>query len=236
MTRSVVAHSPHDVIAALAISPVFDQDQALFIATSATLRKTSDGGYSWRVVENGLDNKSLFTDIAISPSYSADGTIFVSSEGDGIYKSENEGLSWSKVNSGLTDLNISMLEISPDYENDQTLLAVSNNGGLFLSEDEAKTWVRVIDDKIKISALAFLPRGEQQQVLSGDMEGNIYLSERAGADWRRIDANGFGSAITAIAVSPDIAVDGTVFYRHQGTLNFQIDRWRGRHLKFQTKA
>ena len=211
VTKSVSAHSPHDVIDALALSPNFYQDQVLFVAMSASLRKSNNGGYAWQGIGNGLDNKFLFTDIAVSPSYSADGTLFVSSDGDGIYKSVNEGRSWRKVNEGLGDSNISKLKISPNYKNDKTLIAVNKQGALFLSRDGADTWKSVFNDKEKISALAYFTYRGQLRVLAGDTEGNIYLSEDAGSKWRLIDESGLAGAITAIAVSPNITVDGTLF-------------------------
>ncbi len=43
------------------------------------------------------------------------------------------------------------------------------------------------------------------------MEDNIYRSENAGSYWQCIRGRGFVGTITAIAVSPVISVDGTMF-------------------------
>ena len=53
------AHTPHDVIDALELSPTFSKDKTLFIAISDHLFKSTDGGFSWTELVNGLDHKHL---------------------------------------------------------------------------------------------------------------------------------------------------------------------------------
>ena len=55
--------------------------------------------------------------------------VFLSSKGDGIYKSTNGGSSWFKVNNGLNNLNISSLSPSFNYQCDKSVLAAGSNGG-----------------------------------------------------------------------------------------------------------
>ena len=65
----IYAHSPHDVIDAIALSPIYHKDKTVFIAMEETLRRTTDGGASWKDIVNGLNNKFPFTSIAISPNF-----------------------------------------------------------------------------------------------------------------------------------------------------------------------
>ena len=85
--ENAYAHSPHDVIDSLALSPSYDQDKTLFIVIGDKLLKSKNGGFGWRRSVNGLDNKHLLKSIAVSPSFHIDKTLFVSSDGDGIYRS-----------------------------------------------------------------------------------------------------------------------------------------------------
>ena len=89
------AHSPHDTIDALALSPAYATDHTAFIAIADHLRKSTDGGYSWKELINGMDHKHLLGSLAVSPSFEIDKTIWVSSRGDGIYRSQDGGDTWA---------------------------------------------------------------------------------------------------------------------------------------------
>jgi photosystem II stability/assembly factor-like uncharacterized protein len=207
----VHAHSPHDVIDALTLSPTYDQDKTLFIAISDHLKKSTDGGFSWKELVNGLDHKHLLSSIAISPSFQVDETLFVSSDGDGIYRSESGGTSWVKVNVGLSNLKIDSLTIYPDYVSEQIVLAAGTKGGLYRTDNGGDCWKRVMAEDIKVTAVAFFEGEKEQRVLAGDRDGNLYLSVNSGQDWQQSFRNTGSGAITVIAVSPNISVDGIVF-------------------------
>lgn len=216
-----VAHSPHDVIDVLAISPAYKKDQTVFIAISDFIRKSTDGGYSWKGVNNGLDNRSLFSDIAVSPAYGDDDTLFAATRGDGIYKSEDGGHSWLKKNQGLEDLSIELLSISPEYRDDKVILAASEQGGIFRSNNGGSLWVRAVGGPVEVTSLVFFYHAGRIQALMGDAEGNLHLSLDRGRDWLRLKDIQFDSAITTISVSPNVNDDGTVFV---GTKDSKIFR------------
>ncbi|MEN8129480.1 MAG: hypothetical protein ABFS45_04640 [Pseudomonadota bacterium] len=217
----VVAHSPHDVIDALVISPAYQKDQTVFVAISDYIRKSTDGGYSWKGVNNGLDNRFSFSDIAISPDYRDDQTLFAATRGDGIYKSEDGGHSWTKNNKGLENLSIGLLSISPEYGSDKLILAASEQGGLFWSDNGGALWVRAVGGQVKVVSLAFFNHAGKSQALMGDAQGNLYLSLNQGRDWQRLEDTQFNSVITTISVSPNVNDDGTVFV---GTKDSKIFR------------
>jgi photosystem II stability/assembly factor-like uncharacterized protein len=208
--RDLCAHSPHDPIDALEISPTYDQDEILFIAISDYVLRSTDGGHSWKALVNGLDNKHDLSSIAISPSFHTDKTLFLSSLGDGIYKSQDGGDSWTTLGKGLSDLKISLLSISPNYRSDRTVLAAGTDGGLFRSEDGGDGWHRVIDDGTKITALAFSPDLSGALVVSGDDRGRLYFSDN-GEVWQPAGQIPQAGAITVIAISPNFSSDGTFF-------------------------
>lgn len=51
--------------------------------------------------------------LAISPNYATDNTIFAGTYGGGVFKSTSGGSSWSAMNAGLGNLNISALALAP---------------------------------------------------------------------------------------------------------------------------
>ena len=209
--RDLCAHTPHDQIDAVELSPAYDQDQTLFIVILDRILKSTDGGSSWKELVNGLDKKHLLSSIAISPSYLSDKTLFLSSQGDGIYKSQDGGSSWIKVNDGLGNLNLGLLAIHPDFQSSRIVLAAGAEGGLFKTKDGGDSWYQVLDDSIKITAMAFSPDLEKDHAFIGDRRGILYVSTDGGEAWQQIfDISGAG-AITSIAISPRFASDGELF-------------------------
>lgn len=209
--RDLCAHSPHDPIDALVISPTYAQDKTLFIAISDQMLKSTDGGFGWKALVNGLDNKHLLSSIGIAPSYHADKTLFVSSAGDGVYRSQDGGDSWLAVNNGLANLNIGLLSIYPGYHSNKIVLAAGTEGGLYRTEDGGASWHQVIDDSTEVTAIAFSPDLNKSLVLAGDHRGVLYSSTDNGEVWQQTLQTSDAGAITSIAISPNFSSDGTFF-------------------------
>jgi photosystem II stability/assembly factor-like uncharacterized protein len=205
------AHSPHDVIEALDISPTYDQDSTLFIVIADHLLKSIDGGFSWKELVQGLDNKYYFSSVVISPGFEIDQTVFVSSDGDGIYKSQDGGTSWDEINWGLDDLVISMLAISPEYASDEVVLATGVKGGLYKTSDGGESWYEVIDEGIKVTAIAFSSDLSWDLIVVGDDEGQMWFSDDEGETWEKSYQIAEGGRVTAIAISEQVSKDGTIF-------------------------
>ena len=207
--KILCAHSPHDVIDVLELSPTYDRDKTLFVAMSNHLRKSTDAGYSWKELVNGIDNTYRFSSIAVSSSFHADRTLFVSSCGDGIYRSQDGGASWVKANKGLGTLHIDVLSMS-DACYDGIVLAAGVEGGLFKTADGGERWYPVINS-VKITSIAFSPDLNDRRVLAGDRTGNLYLSKDRGETWQRHFHIPDGGSITAIAICPKASSSNTFF-------------------------
>jgi len=196
------AHSPHDVIDAVELSPTFEKDNTLFIIISDHLRKSTNGGISWKELVNGLDHKNLLSSISISSAFEKDHTLFVSSDGDGIYRSINGGNSWAGVNNGLNDFHIALVVMSPVPGN-QTLLAAGSRKGLYKSENGGDSWHKVIDN-LKVSAISYLPATGGKKVLIGDFSGVLYISKDAGEKWNLLAQHPEWGAINLIDFLPAV--------------------------------
>ena len=194
------AHSPHDVIDSLELSPFYAKDNTLFVIISDHLKKSEDGGYSWKELSNGLDHKNLLTSISISPHFIDDKTLFVSSGGDGIYRSRDGGASWVKINNGIDNLRIAFLYVAPQ-KTDQIVLASGYKKGLYKSTNGGESWYKVIK-KEKITALAFFREEKGDHIIVGDSLGNLYLSTDKGESWQVIYKDPNWGAINSIAIPP----------------------------------
>ena len=213
------AHSPHDIIRAVAISPNYANDQTVFLITSTPgwwkptdLYRSVDGGVSWHSITNGLDHRREAVDIKLSPDYAADGTAFIATEGDGVYRSTDHAASWSASNTGLGALYVSHLAVSPSFATDRTLLTAGTFGGLFRSQDGGESWTSVFDAATKFASLAFASAENGKVVaFAGDSSGAVHRSEDGGRTWQREFNRPEMGAVHVIAPSPDFASDGAYF-------------------------
>lgn len=196
------AHSPHDEIYTLDISPTYAQDKTLFAVVRNNLLKSQDGGSSWKRIVRGLDNQ--FADFSSLVFSQESNSLFLSSNGTGIYKSQDNGSSWFKVNNRLDNLNIGLLSISTN----QVVFAAGASKGLYKTNNGGKDWVQVINSSSPITAIA---ASDNEYKLVGDAQGILDLSTDGGNVWRQRFQFLNSGAIRAIAISPNFSVDQTFF-------------------------
>ncbi|MDJ0633128.1 MAG: hypothetical protein QNJ34_08050 [Xenococcaceae cyanobacterium MO_188.B29] len=206
--ESALAHTPHDQIFEVDISPTYDQDQTLFIhsPTEGGLLKSEDGGKSWKIIVKGLNNKYGLSSLDISSQFPK--TLFLSSLGDGIYKSQDKGTSWSQVNQGLETLNINLVSISPDSSD--VVLAAGTKQGLYKTKNGGKSWYPIIDGDSKITAIAFFPK-QHDSIVIGDRQGILYKSNDEGESWNQVFTLPQSEPIRTIVISPNFPSDKTFF-------------------------
>lgn len=226
------AHQPHDVIEAVAISPNFVNDGVVFATlsapnNSAPLRST-DGGLSFNRIVRGLDNRSLLTSIAISPEFDVDPVVFFASDGDGIYRSLDGGDTFSKANTGLESLNISMIKCEIDSLGRLLVLAAGGEGGLFRSLNGGQTWHRVLEDTVQVSALAFSSNfNVDHRIAVGDRSGFLWASFTKGSSWRPVQPVNNTGRITDVEFSPQYAIDQTLFFSSEnGAVHRSVNNGR----------
>lgn len=195
--KSAAAHRPHDVVSQVEISPDYNRNKTLFIIVRNNLFKSKNGGQNWTRIVRGLDNQFNLSNLVISPKNSQ--ILYISSSEDGIYKSEDEGESWNKLDLGLDKFNIDLLAVSrsdPDW-----VLAAEAEKGLYQTKDGGKTWSTVKINNTKTTAIAFSPQKPELAAV-GDNLGNISLSNDGGATWQLQGTIEEAGKINAIAFSP----------------------------------
>jgi hypothetical protein len=136
----------------LAISPAFGSDSTLFAGTIGDgVFRSTDAGDSWeraspavRVIPSATGSETeTIRGLAISPTFSKDGTIFAATSVDGVLRSTDGGDSWYQVIKGLADPSVATLAISPTFDQDSTLFAGTRGGGVFRSTDGGDSWQQV---------------------------------------------------------------------------------------------
>ncbi|MEA3478196.1 MAG: hypothetical protein U9R60_08460 [Bacteroidota bacterium] len=158
-----------------------------------------------------MNNIYPLSSLCVSPTFDVDNTVFVSTRGDGIYRSQNGGDFWEKVKAGLDSLDIRLLAISPQFVLNHTVLAADSEGRVYRSLDGGKAWKMILAGKSEITTIAFPPTGYEDHVLAGDAEGSIYLLQDSGGDWKEIAQHTACGAINSIAISPYYNSDKTIW-------------------------
>lgn len=175
------AHTPHDHVEHIVISPEFIQDQTLFIVVRQNLFRSVDGGGKWQRLVRGIDNKHEFSSLAISRQRKD--LLLLATRGDGIYSSRDGGNSWAKANAGLTSHDIRLISMSPSSSS--FALAVDDENRLYRTNNGGEIWELIFRSPDQLSAIEFIS-GEQEHIIAGDVRGTLYQSRDQGETWNKL--------------------------------------------------
>src|SRR6266850_3745355 len=110
--------------------------------SSSGIFKSIDGGSSWTPVNTGLtfpNSTSLLAIRTLAIDANAPNNLYATTfNGVGVYKTANGGNSWSAVNSGLTDLNTSMIVADPTVSG--ILYVGTASTGVFKTTNGGSSW------------------------------------------------------------------------------------------------
>lgn len=196
--RSALPKAP----ASLAFSPL--APFTLYAATEQGLLSSSDSGDTWKAT--GLTSSVSL--VAIDPSNPS--TIY--SNGNGILKSTDAGVTWNTSNSGLTNLAVTSLALDPTAPS--TLYAGTldgqTGGGVYKSTDAGRSWSRtfplntvasVTRLAVSASSPSTIYAGTKGRTGGGqDSGGQVFKSVDAGKTWTSV--SGELGVIYALAVDP----------------------------------
>lgn len=138
----------------LAVSPAFGQDETLFAGTETGLFRSSNGGRAWREVGLPEDIAPVLS-LAISSDYTQDGCLFAGTESNGLWKSNDRGVSWAPVEAlGAGVINGLVCGVGTSG----IALAALIDESLRVSEDGGATWrempLELPDDVVPVSMAA----------------------------------------------------------------------------------
>ncbi|MEJ2208851.1 MAG: hypothetical protein P8129_07425, partial [Anaerolineae bacterium] len=197
----------------LSISPDFAADGTVYVLGGLHTYVSTDGGQTFLQAAGWFEDHAV-AELAFSPVYSEDLTLFAIVPGDGLYKSTDGGSAW--VPTGLSG-DLGSVAVSPDYAADRMLLATSaTDGQLQASTDGGATWS---PGSLSLGTggrhtLAFSPSfgpGDRVILAASSADPGPYRSEDGGATWAPADwhnpadtyPQGFvGGGVYALALSP----------------------------------
>ena len=166
ITGEVEAHSPHDSIAFLSVSPDYQNDRTLYVGVHGHLQRSIDGGLTWKRLKRGLDNNSLISRTTISPAFAVDSTIYAPTRGDGLYVSFDRGDSWTRAANQPGSLHLDDIVLSPAYASDRTVLVSDESGAIFLSSDGAESWRTIREPGSGVVDIAMLAGDSQVHIFA----------------------------------------------------------------------
>jgi photosystem II stability/assembly factor-like uncharacterized protein len=188
----------------VAASPGFAGDPTLYAATRSTVFRSLDGGKSWKPRLRGRG----MTTIALSPEFEEDRTVFAGSDGDGVFRSEDNGETWTSANAGLLELSVQAVSLSPSFSTDKTGF-LTTGAAIYRTRNGGKAWREVETGlaDLAVQCLAISPDySSDGVVMAGDEEHGVLVSRDGGATWSV--ANGAaGEGVASILFVP--ATDGS---------------------------
>lgn len=194
---------------ALGISPV--DPKVMYAGTYIGVFVSTDGGETWweRVISPEEENKVQVKCIALSLTDAR--TAYVGTYRKGIYVTNDAGLSWTPINSGLTSKDIETVAIDP--KNPNIIYAGTYGAGIFKSTNGGKSFVLKstgLSEK-RVKKLAIDP--QDSNLIYAVLYGNagIFKSEDGGNTWKDINngLTGGSKDIGSFAIDP---VENNILY------------------------
>lgn len=164
----------------------------------------------------------LATNVELDPL--SDDTMYVGTNGYGVYKTVNAGKDWFPVNQGLTTPYIKgygALLIHPRFNN--VLFASTQAGGIYKTVNGAKSWQRVTTGERFTFGMA-IDSSTPPRILAGSAGNKLLISNDEGKSWQEIHLPAEISpqlgAVYSVAFHPrrsDLILAGTICYDIRAT-------------------
>jgi photosystem II stability/assembly factor-like uncharacterized protein len=204
------AHSPHDVVLELGVSPAFAVDQTLFAAVTLTDNNifvlSTDAGRSWTYVGTPMAAIAPRS-FAFSPDFLSDRTAYAASASNGIWRTTDGGLSWHSCKVGLAGA-VRDVAISPYFSSDHRLLAATDFG-IYVSSNGGESWSQSNAGLTESQVLRVGLAPDGQGGLVAFATGSVFhISVDGGASWTA--KGNFPKKVESLSISPNFPSDHRV--------------------------
>lgn len=206
--------APTASLTRIIFNPHYPAEKAVLVGTAANgVFRTTNLGNSWSVLTGAWKK---VTQILYSPNFTTDRTLWVTTFGGGVFRSTNAGANFTRINSGLTNVNVNSIAVSPTYTTDSTIF-VATTTGVFTSTTSGTSWspAAVVHRELSnqtashYRSLATGRIGNTNYLFVAMFEG-LWRSVSNGAAWTDVDMIP-AYLIRKISVSGSYAQDHTVF-------------------------
>ncbi len=162
------------------------QKNVLYAVTPGSVVRSLDGGTTWDQLTQGLPEGIIVNSLLISPTRPA--TLLVGMDYPaheaGIFRSTDDGASWSRSNRGLTAANVNSLALDA---RDANTLSVVANYVLFQSADRGRTWSLILPEPLPpfttYARQVLASPADPETLYLGRWSGQILRSRDGGESW-----------------------------------------------------
>jgi photosystem II stability/assembly factor-like uncharacterized protein len=175
-------------------------------------------------------------DVALSPNYAGDQTLFVADDAaNSILRSSDGGRSWQPAKGAFpAGTRFRGLSISPAFAQDQTLLAHTTAGEVYRSTDGGRSWQRL---EPILDQLAPSPEFNQDRTLMGSAGGQLLVSFDLGETWQTAGSTPNGQPLSLLSLAPLFAKWQVAFaFTSGGELFRSLDGGQSWEYKVGTAA
>jgi len=173
---------------AVALSPDFEKDEVVLAGVSGGVLVSTNGGRDW-VFARFHEPAPTVTALAVSPGFASDGLALAATLEDGVFLSQDRGMSWQAWNFGLLDWNVFCLAVSPDFIHDRTVF-IGVETGVYRSTNGGRSWrdMHFPVEAAPVIAIALSPNFPQDGILSVETEEmGFYRFTDSGLTWEPIE-------------------------------------------------
>jgi photosystem II stability/assembly factor-like uncharacterized protein len=153
-----------------------NQREGVVLGSYGMLLLTDDGGDTWRLESDRMDNPEAFHLNQIRPA--PDGTVFIAGESGYVYRSRDGGLTWDSLEPGYEG-SYHGLVIVPGEAGGYEVLVFGLQGNVFSSHDQGDSW-RQVDAGTSVTLLAGTMLADTSVMLAGS--GGVIVKRPAGGE------------------------------------------------------
>jgi len=167
-----------DYVTVIVADPADANTAYAYNTWGSTLYKTTNGGLAW--YPNSLPSSP---DI-VSMVAASDGSLYVDTSGNGVYKSTDQGTSWAAVNSGLGSLNGPPNGLAVSASNPKVLYKSVYGDVIYNTMDGGASWTAAGSAPVALGALAVSALNPSLVYLVANSRiPAVYVSPDGGATW-----------------------------------------------------
>ena len=181
-------------VESLAFDPI--DYHTLYVGTWRLGWKTANLGKSWEAIHSGMIFDSDMFSLLVNPKSPS---LLFASACTGIYRSENAGEVWVKLNNGLPAeaKRTRTLHFDP---HDPDIIYAGTTEGLYVSHDSGSRWNRILPGLV-VNAIAVSP-ADRRVVLVGTDDGGVLRSLDQGATFHSSNRGFTHRQIPTLAILP----------------------------------